>query len=1046
MWFIRLCVTRPVFVVMVECLLLTLGVIGYYQIGVDLYPKIDPPTITVTVRYPGAGPEEIESLVVKPIEDVVNQIGGIKRMTSTSQQGVGRVLIEFQLEIDAKEAQNDVRDKMGQVRDNLPTDVEEPLIERLNFEDRPIITAALSATDEAPYSEAALRILADDDVKPRIQKISGVGQINLFGGREREIEVLVDRTKLQMFNLAITDVAKAVQATNVNTPSGDVDEAQRQRSVRVLGEFQSPSEVSASVVATLASGRVVRVSDVAEVRDGLKDQKTLARFNGKNVVMMEIKKQSDANTVDVADRVRKELGVIGPALPRGLRIEAVYDGARMIKNSVHDVIETIAIAAILAVLVVYFFLGSLQSTLITGLALPCTIIASFFVLKLAGFTMNIMTLLGMSLAVGLILDDAIVIRENIWNKIEQGLDAKTAAIEGTREVIVAVLATSLTVLAVFFPVMFIPGVVGRFFSAFAATVCIGIILSTFDAVTMAPMLSANLMRSTGGHGPAHKPNALLRFTEYLGGFAARGYSWLLERCLRHPAITLIVAVAMLIGATRLPIGATFLPDDESGEFEVALEAPPGISFEAMRGIALAIEGTLKKDIPELVALSTSVGTEFDEVNKSVLYLRLTPYTDRERTTSQVKTAVRSRLRPFVESHKLVVTVRNAGGGGGAGKPVTMVVVGADNFTLQSVAQKIIDEAKSKVQGVASLESNLKPGREELQLRVDRDNASAFGLSARTIGDNVRGVFEGLLAGVYRDAGNEYDIRVRLRDDQRTDTSVLSELTMPNDRGEAVPLAAVVTQAPGTSPTSIIRIDQKRSARIDGDLMAGAALGQVLKDLKAMAEPMLPAGYTLAFQGQAESMNDLVVGAGIALLLGSLFIYMVMASLYESFILPFSILLTLPLAIVGAIAALFVTGKLFDLYSIIGLILLMALVTKNAILVVDYVEQLRAQGHARIDALREACTRRMRPIVMTSVAMIAGMMPVAVGMGELNKVRAGMGVVTIGGLISSTLLSLVVVPCAYIYLDRFRWWASGIVKRHYFREKPAVVHEKPVTVS
>lgn len=1036
MWFIKLCVNRPVFVVMIESLLLILGLIGYAKIGVDLYPKIDPPVITVTVNYPGAGPEEIETLVAKPIEDTVNQIGGIKRLSSTSQQGVGRVIVEFELEVDAKEAQNDVRDKVARARDKLPLDIEEPVIERVDFEDRPISTIALTAESTASYSDAALRIYADNDLKPRLQKVNGIGQISIFGGREREVEILLDRPKLQAFNLSVSDVERGLRAANVNTPSGDVNERGNQRSIRVLGEYSSPSEISSSIVTTLKSGRVVRVKDIATVRDGLKDQKTLARVDGKNVVMIEVKKQSDANTVDVAENVQKAAEALGKTLPRGLKLTMIYDGAKMIRNSVHDVIETIEIAAVLAVIVVYFFLGSFQSTLITGLALPCTIIASFFALRLAGFTLNIMTLLGISLSVGLILDDAIVIRENIWNKIEQGLDAKTAAVEGTREVIVAVLATSLTVLAVFFPVTFIPGVVGRFFAAFAFTVCIGIIMSTFDAVTMAPMLSANLMRATHSKdGHVAKRNFALRFTEYMGGGVAVAYAWLLDRCLRHPAKTLIVAVAIFVGSIALlgKVGFTFLPDDESGEFEVAIEAPPGTSFEAMTTIAGGVETLLKSDVPEMVTSSTEVGTEFEETNKAVFYVKLKPYGERERTTSQVKNSVRIHMRPLIDTYKLALTVRNAGGGARNGKAVTAVVTGQDNLVLQKLSAQIIETVTSKIPGIANMESNLKPGREELQLKVQGDNASAFGLSARVIGENVRGIFEGVKAGVYREAGEEYDIRVRFRDDQRVDTLVLNDLTIPNDRGEAVPLSAVVTPLQGTSPTSIIRIDQKRAARIDGDLLPGAALATVLKDMKAIVEPMLPTGYTLSFQGQAESLADLRVGAIGALALGAIFIYMVMASLYESFVLPFSILLSLPLAMVGAIAALFLCGKLLDIYSVIGTILLMALVTKNAILLVDYAEQLQNEGKSRDVALREACLRRMRPIVMTSVAMIAGMLPVAIGMGELNKVRAGMGVVTIGGLASSTLLSLIVVPCAYLFLDRFRKWSQRLVSRYYFKE-------------
>ncbi len=747
---------------------------------------------------------------------------------------------------------------------------------------------------------------------------------------------------------------------------------------------------------------------------------------------LEVKKQSDANTVKVAETVLGSLADLTTSLPEGIQLVPVYDGARFIRASVHDVIETIAIAAVLAIIVVYFFLGSMQSTLITGIALPCTIIASFFVLHAMGFTLNIMTLLGMTLSVGLILDDAIVIRENIWSKIEQGMDAKSAALHGTKEVMVAVLATSLTVLAVFYPVTFIPGIVGRFFSAFAMTVCIGIVLSTFDAVTMAPMLSANIMRTQNMvHG--EQKNFALRWFDRLWDRIGEWYAKLLKICLKSPGYTLLVAVGIFVGSVMMlgKVGFTFLPDDESGEFEVGLEAPPGTSFSRMTTLTEAVERDVKAATPELEFSSTRVGNEQDETNFASIYVRMVPFAKRDRTTSQIKTDVRQILRPFTESEKLLISIRNPGNAG-SGRPITMVLQGPDNDVLRKISNDVIEAAKNQIPGIAGLETNLKPGRQELQVVVDRENASAFGLRIEDIGQQIRGLYEGLLAGVYREAGEEYDIRVQLKPDQRSDALALTGFTLPNDRGDAVALSAVARAEVGVSPTSIVRIDLKRSARLEGDLSPGFALDSVIGKLREIASSMLPPGYSIDFQGQAKSLADLRTGAVVALGLGSLFIYMVMASLYESFVMPLSILTTLPLAIVGAILALLVTGKFMDIYGVIGIILLMALVTKNAILLVDYAEQLRATGKPRGEALFEAGTRRMRPIVMTTIAMVAGMLPVAFGYGEINKVRAGMGIATIGGLISSTMLSLVVVPCVYIYLDNFRAWAQGLIQKYYFR--------------
>ncbi len=883
------------------------------------------------------------------------------------------------------------------------------------------------------YNQGLLRLMADQTIRPLVQRIDGVGQVNVFGGMEREVQINVDRIKLQSFNISIPEISKALLLGNANTPSGEIDENPNKRSLRVIGQFGRVSEIGGTIIKTLDSGRVVKISDVADVKDALKDQTTIARVEGNPAVLLEVKKQSDANTVEVAESVFKKLNELSNSLPEGVKVVPVYDGARFIRASVHDVIETIAIAGVLAIFVVYFFLGSIQSTLITGIALPSTIIASFFVLQVFGFTLNMMTLLGMTLSVGLILDDAIVIRENIWAKIEHGMDAKSAALHGTKEVFIAVLATSLTVLAVFFPVTFIPGIVGRFFSAFAMTVCIGIILSTFDGLTIAPMLSANIMRSQSlAH--IHEKNVALRAFDRIWDHFGDAYAKLLKICLRHPGYTILAAIAFFVGSVFMlkQVGFTFLPEDESGEFEVGLEAPPGTSFHRMEELTEAVDKVVRSATPELEFSSMRVGNELDETNYASIYVRVVPYAKRKRATSEIKTDVRQALRPFSEADKLILSIRNPGNAGG-GRPITMVVQGADNDVLRKISNDIIAEAKAKIPGIAGLETNLKPGRQELQVVVDRENASAFGLKVGDIGQNIRGLYEGLLSGVYREAGEEYDIRVRLRPDQRSDALALEGYTMPNDRGDSVPLNTVAKAQVGVSPTSIVRIDLKRSARLEGDLVPGYPLADVIGKLREIAVRMLPPGYVVDFQGQAKSLADLRTGAVVALGLGSLFIYMVMASLYESFVMPFAILTTLPLAIVGAILALLVSGKFMDIYGVIGIILLMALVTKNAILLVDYAEQLRATGKGQIEALYEAGTRRMRPIVMTTIAMIAGMLPVAFGYGEINKVRAGMGVATIGGLISSTLLSLVVIPCVYIYLDRFRVKAQAMIRKYYFGE-------------
>ncbi len=1024
----RTFIERPIFLLMVELFLLVLGVMGYMRIGVDQYPDIQPPVISVSTSYPGAGPAEVETLVTKAIEEEVSQIGGIDRVMSTSRDGLSQIVINFDLDIDIKEVQNEVRDKVSRVRPSLPLDIDEPLIQRLDFADRPILQLAmrLRAGADAPISEARLRRIAEDQLKPLLQQVDGVGQVDVFGGLEREIQVQLDPGKLQTWRLTPGDVAQAVRVANVNIPAGDIREQPVRRALRIVGEYQNVNEIAATVVRSLPGGRAVTLADLGEVRDTFKEKDSFARLAGQPAVMIEIKKVTDANTVAVAAAIQQSLTKIGKQLPENLEVVTAYDGARKIKMSVADVIETLIIAAILAVVVVYFFLGSWQSTFITGISLPAVIINSFFALYMFGFTLNVMTLLGLTLAVGLLLDDAIVVRENIWNKLEKGMAPREASIEGTREVLVAVLATSLTVLAVFIPVTFIPGVVGRFFAAFALTVVICVIFSTIDALTVAPTLSALMVPKESG-----KPWWLLRFFNAIGNRCSIFYQRTLFLVLQRPGRTLAVSGAIFVSSLFLMkwIGFTFMPADDSGEIEVAIETPPGTSIGHTNAIARIIEDIVSA-IPGRDFVSVRVGNDFGDSNIATVFVQLLPEEKRELNTDQTRTLIRNSILAIAKQENLSVTVGNPGGGGGPGKPIQAVITGPDIETLVALSNQITRIVERDVPGALNLESNLKPGRSEVKFLIDRPKTAAFGLDSQRVGQTIRGLFEGELAGVYREDGEEYDIRVTLGAAHQQSPANLQKFTMPNDRHEAIPLAAVTRMDVGMSPTKMVRIDQQRAAMIQGDLAPGAALGTVISQMETIISGVLPEQYRLSFQGQAESLRDLGIGAITALLLGALFIYMIMASLYESLVIPLAILLTLPLAIVGALLALFVSGKLMDVYAVIGLILLMGLVTKNAILLVDYAEQLMKSGMKREDALMEAGVRRLRPIMMTTIAMIAGMAPVAAGMGELNKIRAGMGLASIGGLISSTVLSLVVVPCAYVYLDRMRVYVRRRVQNIY----------------
>lgn len=1037
MWLVKLSVERPILISMVNLFMLVLGIIAFMRLGVDQFPKIEPPVITITTEYPGAGPAEIESLVSSPIEEEVNQLSGIERLVSTSRDSISQVVVEFKLEVNAKDAIQNVRDKVSRAKARLPEEVDEPLVERLDFSDRPIALLALTKHKEdlsikSELREARLRYFAEERLKPLLQTIDGVGRIEVAGGLEREIVVEMNLQKVMALNLSPEEIRQALLKSNLNVPSGNLEEEPRSRSIRVLGEYQSLADIRASVVKELKGGRIVQIKDVADVRDSFKDRDSLARLNGVNVILVEVRKQTDANLVRVSDNLKNRLGDTKGLTGDEYKLDLVYDGSRSIRNTLYDVVETLVIAAVLAVLVVYFFLGSLQSTLITGLALPTSIIGTFLALYLFDYTLNIMTLLGITLSVGLILDDAIVVRENIWAKLEAGFDPKTAALEGTRQVYTAVLATSLTILAVFVPVMFIPGIVGKFFAAFAVTVCFGVIFSTFDAITMAPMLSAYLVSRHQKESPKPvKFKALKSTIESINNSAHASYQRFLTLALSHPGKVLLISVAIFFVSIYLGkyVGFTFLPQDESGEIEVAIEAPAGTTPQHMGDIVKEIE-VVAQGRDDVKTVTSRVGNTFGDTNVATVFVTLVPNGERDLKTSEVMSLLQKSLQGLFSAERLTGSVR-PGGGGNRGKALSLVVQGADNEKLYVLGNKLVEDLVRSVPQLRNVSVNLRRGREEIQLVVNREAMAQLGVTAKDVGEALRGMFAGKESGKYREMGSEFDIRTRLRMEDRFDRSLITQVSVPNSRGESVLISDVAKEVLNYGPSKIIRINQNRSALIEADLQPGAPLADVLGKVKAIVEPQLPPGYRMEFQGQAKSLADLQAGAIVAIFLGALFIYMIMASLYESLLVPLAILLTMPLAIVGAVVALLIAQKNLDIYGIIGMILLMGLVTKNAILLVDYVEQLRKEGLTCFEALYQGSSRRVRPILMTTIAMVAGMLPVAIGLGEVNKIRSAMGIAAIGGMLSSTLLSLIVVPCFYVFIDRLRVWLAS--RQH----KPAV---------
>jgi HAE1 family hydrophobic/amphiphilic exporter-1 len=1029
-----LSIKRPIFVTCLVILMLAMGYLSFRKLPVDLFPNVSFPIVTVQTIYLGAGPEEIETLVSKVIEEEMSTLPGIKTLRSMNNEGVSTVIAEFSLETDVKYAEQQVRDRVSSVKRKLPEDVEEPTIRRIDPADQPIVALGLTAD----LAEGELFELADKVIRPQIEQINQVGLVEIEGGRKREIRVELDRKKLKEFEVSATQVSSRIGAAGKNIPAGKVDEGKNETVFRTLGEFRNTADLEKTIVNFIGNDVPVTVKDVGQVYDGLEDERSRAFLNGQKSLFLSIFRQSGANTIAVTDGVKSRVSKINEMLKNqkgSPKVTLIRDGSKPINANVDDVKESILIGIILTILVVYFFLASGKSTLITGLALPNSLIGAFMLMALAGFSINVMTLLALSLSVGLLIDDAIVVRENIYRHNEMGKDPVTAALDGTREVTLAVIATTLAVVAVFGPIAFLQGVVGQFFKEFGLTICFAMAISLFDALTVAPMMSAYF--AGGAHTKPGQGTSLWartvgrlvagfdRFQDRLEDLYGSVLVWTLKRPLR-----VIVGAAAIFFASigaMLAVPKTFLPAQDVGEFMVSLEMPPGTSLPAMSEIARKVDEKIRSN-PEVAVSQLTVGsTKGGGANVASFFVNLVPSKQRTINTIDFKERVRAQLKEFAEAKPIVKDYDMVAAGQ---RPFNVNIVGNDLATIEKIAHQLFDKVKDHP-ALKDVELSHKPGKPEFQVVLDNRRAEQLGVSTAVVGSELRTQIEGATPAVFREKGEEYDIRVRVAEDQRNLRSAFQTAYVPNVNMTLIRLSDIAKPVTTTGPASINRQDRGRYIQIAADVAPnGPGMGAAMTDISRILEQeiKLPEGVRYAYVGQAENFKELGQNMVMAATLGILFIFLVLASLYESFITPLTIMLVLPLAACGAFFALLITGKSLDIFSMIGCIMLLGIATKNSILLVDYTAQLTAEGRSMKDAIIEAGKTRLRPILMTTVALIAGMLPIAIGLNEASKQRTSMGVAVIGGLISSTLLTLVVVPAAYSFIERFRVWSGGLVHR------------------
>jgi hydrophobic/amphiphilic exporter-1 (mainly G- bacteria), HAE1 family len=1030
-------IRRPVFATMMMVALVVLGVVSYGKLAIDEYPDVTYPVVVAQTSYPGASPEVVEREVSRPIEEALNTVQGIKEVTSTSLEGSSLVRVQLELGVDVMEAQQDVQSKVARIRRQLPPNIEDPVILRFDPNERPILSIALQSS-ERPLRE--LTNLADEVVSTRFEAIPGVGGVNVVGGAQREIKAQLDPDAMRAYGVSPQQVMAALQRENQEVPAGRVRRGDTERLVRVTGRIEDP-RAFADVVVSVRDGVPVHLRDVGTVVDGSAERRSAAFMNDVPAVAVDILKIAGTNTVEVADRVRAAAAELERTLPPDVKLSFIRDDSQRIRASLHSVQEELVLGAVLTILIIYLFLNSWRSTIITGLALPISIISAFFVMWMFGFTVNTMTLLALALSIGLLIDDAIVVRENIVRHLEMGKDHHTAAREGTSEIGLAVVSTTLAVMAVFIPVAFMGGMIGKIFFQFGVTVAFAVLVSLFVSFTLDPMLSSiwpdpeveARVHGRASDAPKRGRNPVVRFAHWFNdGFerlADRYPKWLAS-ALRHRGKVLAGAVGSIALAMYvLPLlGFTWMPDFDGGEFNVNFRVPPGSRLEYTVERGRELDRFLREQ-PEVAYTYMSIGGGFRGTpSNGQIFVKLKDRAERERSQADIQGALRGELRGLPGMRATITGTPTIFGG--FRQPIQVNVQGPEFATLKAAAEQVLATLRD-VPGVAEPNSAQEDEVPQLDVVVDRQRAWAAGLGIGSIGQTLQPLFTGQRATRWEDPqGYSHDVVVVYPDSFRTSEADVANIPVassnidPATRQPAmIPLSEVADVRPGTSPQAIERRSLERQVTISAGVLPGFGMGDVAADAReAIDRTGLPTGYRAVFTGDVQNLEETKGFVGSALLLAVVFIYLILASLFGSFFQPLAIMLALPLSFLGVAGALWMTGGNLNVMTMIGIVMLMGLVTKNGILLVDFVNQQREQGIPRTEALLTSARVRIRPIIMTTMAMIFGMIPLALAMGEGAEQRAPMAHAVIGGLITSTLLTLFVVPVVYTLLDDAVAWA------------------------
>lgn len=1040
MFLTRISVGNPVFATMMMIALVVIGLFSYRGLAVDQFPEIDFPIVIVQTAYPGASPETVETDVTRKIEDAVNTVNGINKLNSRSYEGRSVVIIEFNLNVDGGVAAQDVREKVAAIRASFRDEVKEPEITRFKPDEQPIVSIAVNS-EQRPLRE--LTTLADQIIVKRLQNVQGVGAATVVGGVKRQINIFLKPTEMQSLQIGIDQIINTVKAENQDVPAGSLVRGVSDTQVQVEGRMTDPSGFRRLIVTT-RNGVPIYLSQVADIVDGQEELESTALFNGERALAIDVIKTQGSNTIAVADGLIKVVEALQQSLPPDVKLTVLRDSSLGIRNSVANVQATMIEGGILTVMIVFLFLGSWRSTVITGLTLPISVIGTFAAIAAFDFTINALTLMALSLSIGILIDDAIVVRENIMRHLAMGKSHRAAALEGTREIGLPVLATTLSIVAVFLPVAFMDGIIGRFFFQFGVTVAVAVIISLFVSFTLDPMLSS-IWYDPAAHGPRKGlQGRLANAADWMTGGLARFYRRILAWSLRNRIIVLVAVFGIFLASFRLVplIGAEFLPPSDLGDVVVTARTPTGSSVEYTTAKMRQVD-TVVRELPE-VSLTYTVVNSGAAQGKNIgnIYVKLVPLSERERGIDEVIPVIRERLGR-IPGLEISVGIP---GLGGVQKPIQVSIQGTDLVALDRLSQQAL-AAAATVPGLVDIESSLRAARPTLSIRLKREEASNLGIGLSQVVAMLRPLLSGDDASTWKAPdGETYDVQIRLpRGGRETQADieglfVASSLRNPDGTTMMVPLSQIVSIHESFGASQIDRRDLFREVQISANLY-NRPLGDASADFAAaLAKLDLPPGYRVVFGGDTENMQESAGYAAAALLLAIVFIYLILASQFASFIQPVAIMMSLPLSLLGVFLGLLLFGSTLNMMSIIGFIMLMGLVTKNAILLVDFINQGRAEGKDRLTAILDAGEVRLRPILMTSLAMIFGMVPLALAIGDGAEQRAPMAHAVIGGLFTSTIFTLVVVPIIFTYLDGAARRVRSLFPKRHVDEGDSAAHQ------